>query len=137
MRGQSKFVGMDTSFVLRLLVGEPTDQAALAVQKMDQMRELGMHLALSDIVVAETYFALQFHYEVPKQKALDALLAILESPEIAPLGESIHVLKQANLGKSKPGFIDRLIHAIYQQQGAPLLTFEKASKKLSNALVIL
>ena len=51
-------VGLDTSFVLRLLTGEPGKQTALAVKQLDQMRAEGKLAAVSDLVVAETYFAL-------------------------------------------------------------------------------
>ena len=88
----SNLIGLDTSFVLRLLVGEPKAQAKRAVAQLDIIRSEGKRCAVSDLVVSETYFALQYHYEVPKQRALDALKAFLESPEIVPIGESLAIL---------------------------------------------
>lgn len=125
-------VGLDTSFVLRLLVGEPSAQARKAVAQLDALRASGCRAAVSDLVISETYFALQYHYGVPKQLALDQLKAFLESPEILSTGEALDILRQPGLGKAKPGFVDRLIHANYLRESAGMLTFEKAAAKLPN-----
>ena len=127
---QANLVGLDTSVILRLLVGEPLALANRAVAELDRMRQDGKLGAVSDLVVSETYFALQYHYDVPKQVALDKLREFLESPEIAPLGESLGILQQANLAKAKPGFVDRMIHAEYLKKASSMVTFEKASAKL-------
>jgi predicted nucleic acid-binding protein len=130
MSQRSKRSGLDTSFVLRLLVGNPGKQARLAEAELDRLVSEGMRGAVSDLVVSEVYFALQHHYEVPKQVALDTLRDFLESPEIEPLGSALKVLQQPGLGKANPGFVDRLIHADYLDQASAMLTFEKAAKKL-------
>lgn len=121
-------VGLDTSFLLRLLVFEPEAQAAVA--ELDRMRETGQRGAVSDLVAAETYFALQHHYEVPKQEALNRLRELLEAPEFTCMGEAASILRQPNLSRSKPGFVDRLIHAEYIKHTATMLSFEKAAKRL-------
>ena len=54
--------GLDTSVVLRLLLGQPADQAARAVAFLDELSRGGHHAVVSDLVVAEAYFALQHHY---------------------------------------------------------------------------
>lgn len=127
---QANLVGLDTSVILRLLIGEPVAQASRAVAELDRMRAQGKQGAVSDLVVSETYFALQYHYDVPKQVALDKLREFLESPEIAPLGEALTILQQPNLAKAKPGFVDRMIHAEYLKKASSMVTFEKASAKL-------
>ncbi len=135
MSQSSRLVGLDTSVVLRLLVGTPTAQAKRAEAELDQIRSAGNRAAVSDLVVAEAYFALQHHYGVPKQVALDTLEQFLKSPEIAPLGESFDILQQANLGKAKPGFVYRVIHAEYSRKTRSMLTFEKAATKLPNVRI--
>lgn len=131
----SHLVGLDTSFILRLLVGEPAPQARRAVAELDKLREQGKRGAVSDLVASETYFALQYHYDVPKQIALDKLREFLESPEICPLGEALAVLREANLAKAKPGFVDRMIHANYLKSTSAMLTFEKASAKMPSVVI--
>ena len=131
----SKRIGADTSFLLRLLIGEPKAQAEAAVKELDQRFAKGERLAVSDLVVAETYFALQHHYEVPKQEALDTLKEFLEAPEIVALGVTQTVLAESKLGHANPGFVDRLIHADYLASTAGMLSFEKAARKLPKTQV--
>ena len=136
MSRPSFFIGLDTSIVLRLLIGESVAQAKRAVALLDAMRKEGKKGAVSDLVVSETYFALQFHYDVPKQIALDKIKEFLESPEIVPLGESLAILQQPNLGKAKPGFVDRIIHAEYLRKTSNMATFEKTATKLSGVRIL-
>ena len=131
-----KLTGLDTSFVLRLLTGEPEEQATLAVKQLDYIVAEGGNVAVSDLVVAEAYFALQYHYNVPKQVALNSLQSFLESPDVVPLGHSMAVLKEPNLSKAKPGFVDRMIHAVYLNESNGMLTFEKSAKKLPGVTVL-
>ena len=126
----SKQIGADTSFVLRLLIGEPKAQAEAAVKELDRRTAKSETLAVSDLVVAETYFALQHHYEVPKQEALDTLKEFLEAPEVIGLGVAPTVLAEAKLARANPGFVDRLIHADYLASTTGMLSFEKAARKL-------
>ena len=62
MQGKSGPAGLDTSFLLRLLTGEPESQAEQAVAELDLLREAGQKCAVSDLVISEAYYALQFHY---------------------------------------------------------------------------
>lgn len=128
-------IGADTSFVLRLLVGEPKAQAEAAVRELDRRIAKGEMLAVSDLVVAETYFALQHHYEVPKQVALNTLREFVDSPEINPLGVAGSVLSEANLARANLGFVDRMIHADYFSKTSGMLSFEKAASKLAGCKV--
>jgi predicted nucleic-acid-binding protein len=130
-----KLIGVDTSFVLRLLVGEPKAQAKSAVVELNRLSAEGKQIAVSDLVVAETYFALQHHYKVPKKEALDTLKKFLNAPEVKSLGAASVVLAEPNLSRANPGFVDRLIHANYLSLTAGMLSFEKAAKKLSRTKV--
>lgn len=132
---QVRLVGLDTSVVLRLLTGEPVAQAERAVIELDKMRGQGKQGAVSDLVISEAYFALQYHYDVPKQLALDKLREFLGSPEIVPLGEALAILQQESLANAKPGFVDRMIHADYLKRTSMMVTFEKASAKLPSVLI--
>ena len=131
----SLLVGLDTSVVLRLLVGEPRDQADRAIEKLDQIKAEGQRAAVSDLVVSEAYFALQHHYEVPKQQALDALMTFLKAPEIVATGVALRILQQPRLGRSRPGFVDRMIHAQYLQATSGMVSFEKAAGKLPGVML--
>ena len=91
---------------------------------------------VSDLVIAETYFALQSSYQVPKGEAITALRDFLNSGDVEADGAAEDVLRTANLATAKPGFVDRLIHATYADQQACLITFEKAAGKLPKARML-
>jgi integrase len=82
--------GLDTSVLLRLLIGTPPAQARKAVQFLDNLFRSGGKACVSDLVVAETYFALQFHYGIAKGDALAGLAALLSTGEITAI-EWAHV----------------------------------------------
>ncbi len=123
-------IGLDTSVVLRLLVGLPEDQARGAHLYLDGLARRGDKPVVSDLVVAEAYFALHHHYGVPKKEALQVLRQMLAAGEIAPTGDAATVLAQSGLATAKPGFVDRLIHHGYTSEGGAMATFEHATAKL-------
>lgn len=128
-------VGLDTSVVVRFLIGKPADQYVLAVAQLDAIRAQGKLAAVSDLVVAESYFALQHHFSVSKDDALRALDQFLSSPEIVSLGEAFDILRQGNLSRAKPGFVDRIIHAQYLRETCQMVSFEKAAAKLPGVII--
>ena len=128
--------GLDTSVVLRLLLGQPADQAARAVVFLDELSRGGHHAVVSDLVAAEAYFALQHHYGVSKQDALLGLRRLFADGEIEPLGAAAEVLAADGLASAKPGFVDRLIHGAYTDAADEMVTFEKAASKLKSVRVL-
>ncbi len=130
--------GLDTSVVLRVLTGEPPAQAAVAFDLLSDLRARGDRVTVADVVVAEAYFALHWHYGVPKAEAVEALREFLESGMVAPEsgGCAVETLKGMRGVGHKPGFVDRLIHAQYGRHGARLLSFEVASSKLAHAIIL-
>ncbi len=131
-------VGLDTSVVLRLLVGEPRAQADRAMRFLKKLVSEGKKAIISDLVIAEAYFALQAHYKVPKKEAVRTLLEFLQSglahPE--PKGCSVGALEASAKSSQKLGFVDRLIHAQYIKKAGGLVSFEKAVGRLENAAVL-
>lgn len=129
--------GLDTSVVVRLLTGEPEDLALEAMHHVAERRRAGDRLLVSDLVLAETYYALQHHYGVPKGRVLETLRALLATPEVEATGEAADVLETPGLESAKPGFIDRVIHRGYLESGGEeLVTFERAARKLSAVRVL-
>ena len=127
---------LDTSFVIRLLTGEPTSLFKLAAGFLDKAASQGDRLYLDNLVLAESYFALQFHYHFSKNDALDSLKLLVKNPtiEISPAAKS--VLAMHGLATGKPGFVDLLIHAESRSNGNKLVTFEQASRKLDGTIVL-
>jgi predicted nucleic acid-binding protein len=135
---RSKRFGLDTSVVLRLIVGEPEPQADRAARFLTEALDVGDSLIVSDLVLCETYFALHTHYDVPKREAIKGLTQMLtEGPVTAVDGSPIlNVLKASAKGPQKPGFVDRLIQAQYEALQADTVSFEKASRRLPRTRVL-
>ena len=131
-------VGLDTSVVLRLLVGAPADQAAAALAFVKRSRMAGRQVVVSDLVVSEAYFALHAHYDVPKKEALAVLREMLHSGLVEPAeGPTVvEALEAAIRPPAKPGFVDRLIHARYGRLRAGMATFERAAGRLAGTTVL-
>jgi predicted nucleic-acid-binding protein len=129
-------MGLDTSVVLRLLTGEPESLAVLATRRVESRLLRGDTVLVSDLVVSEAYFALQHHYGLSKARALDVLGEFLRQSGIEAVGSAKRILGTANLAAARPGLVDRLIHAEYQQVADEMLTFEKAAARLPRARVL-
>jgi len=123
--------GLDTSVVVRLLVGQPEDQAEAARRFLEDAAEPAM---VSDIVVAESYFALRHHYDVPHREAVAALNGLLAGRRIR--GTSAARAALAAAGREPPGLIDRLIHGGYRDEGAVLVTFDRHAARLEKARLL-
>ena len=126
--------GLDTSVVVRLLVGEPVDQA-LAAQGAIERAPPGS-IAVSDLVIGEAYFALRHHYEVPHRKAIGALTALIADPRIRCLGTAGRVLANMPGKDAGAGLMDRLIHGGYEVEGVTLLTFDRGAARLPGAQLL-
>lgn len=124
-------IGMDTSVVIRLLTGEPVDQARAALAWLYKAKASGITPIISDLVVSEVYFALQHHFCVSKAEALRHIALLLSSGDVSTDGVVAMVLAKPGLATAKPGFVDRLIHEQYLNKGANgMVTFEKAAGML-------
>ncbi len=123
---------LDTSVVLRLLTGEPAEQAAAALSYVSALQSPAV---VSDLVLSESYFALRHHYRVPHADALHALHALLRDPRINASGVAPQVLAQMQAA-TKPGLIDRLICADYDKDGLEVLTFDRDFSRLPTARLL-
>ena len=128
-------LGLDTSVAVRLLVGEPAEQAEAARRLLD-VSGAADPAAVSDLVVDETYFALRHHYRVPHGRAVAAIRALLADARVGPTGVALEVLDALSEEETTPGLVDRLIHRDYRRHGLELLTFDRDAAKLEGARLI-
>ncbi len=129
--------GLDTSIVVRLLIGEPVKQAEAARRLLDDRAAAGAPpVVVSDLVVGETYFALRHHYDVPHAEAVATLRALLNDSRIFPTGVARQVLAMRPDEIATPGLIDLLIHGDYERAGARLLTFDRDAGRLPGARLL-
>jgi predicted nucleic-acid-binding protein len=129
-------IGLDTSFILRLLTGSPKAQASMALMEMQALLGRGAIMVVSDMVAAEVYFALQHHYGVPKPEALSLISQFLNEPGVESLGGAKVVLEVPNLATANPGFVDRLIQEEYMKSAKEILSFEKSGARLTGVRVL-
>lgn len=122
--------------VLRLLVGVPGDQAKVALDFVNARRVGNDSMNVSDLVLSETYFALQAFYKIPKSQAIEMISLWVAESGMNFSPNAIQVIALPNLASAKPGFVDRLIHGESHGQGRTLVTFEKAAKNLPSTLVL-
>ena len=124
---------LDTSVVIRLVTRDPLPLFRSAVSFLEAQSHPPV---VSDLVLAEAYFALQYHYGYPKADAIDALRQFTSHPLLAPTDHARAIFSLPGLASSKPGFIDRLIHGAARESGHLLVTFEKAAAKLPGCMVL-
>lgn len=115
---------------MRLLVGQPADQYQTAQHFLRQQLAAKALVFVSDLVMAEAYFALQSFYQVTKADALRSLLLFVQHSGVTVSAVTATTLSLPNLASAKPGFVDRLIHGTSHEAGHALITFEKAARRL-------
>ena len=129
-------LALDTSVVMRLLVQQPVPLYECAARFLEEQLTSGVPAHVSDHVLAEAYYALQAYYHFTKADALQSLALFTQTPGIMVSTDAREVLSLPGLATAKPGFADRLIHGEARRAGHTLVTFEKASRKLTDVLVL-
>jgi len=129
-------VSLDTSVLLRLLVAQPIDQFRVAIRFLQAQRANHIPVHVGDLVLAEGYFALLSFYRFSKRDALAALSQFVEHSGVTVSLAARDSLALPGLATAQPGFVDRLIHGAAHSSGHPLVSFEKAAKKLPASLVL-
>ena len=130
-----KGVGIDTCVILRLLVGEPEDQAAKAKAFIEQSCCGGIEVCVSDMTVAEVYHALLHHYDVPKLEAVRSLRDFLASPIITATGHALSVVNAYE--GAGAGFVDRLIRMDLLDHAYEVRTFDRDFARMENVKLLI
>lgn len=127
--------GIDTSVLVRLLVGEPAPLAAKARERLVEAHRLRQAVVVSDVVIAEAYHALKFHYEIESAAIRASMQQMLASGLIQPEpGSAVLATLAGKPGKA--GFVDRLIQARYEADGLTTWTLDKAQAKIGKSAYI-
>jgi predicted nucleic-acid-binding protein len=127
---------LDTSVVMRLLTGHPSDQALIARTYLAETERLGAKVYVSNLVIMEAYFACQHHFKMPKADVLRGLHTILSLPTFVVHPQLLTITYTEGLATAQPGFLDRLIHAEASNAHLPLVTFEKAAARLADTQIL-
>ena len=116
-------IGLDTSVVVRLLVGLPERDFRLARKRLEDAYEAGDIVLISDLVLAEAFHALRYHYEVPEFEVRARLADFVESG-LALLEPAAGV--RALRSRGGAGLMDRMIHERYLSLDAVTLNKRRA-----------
>lgn len=124
--------GIDTSVLVRLLVGEPAADFEDCVRTLSALIEDdGAEVFASNQVIGEAYVAVQHHYGVTRADARTGLLDVLRSGLVAPLnGRAVLEALDATDGA---GLFDRLIADEYARAGMEVLTLDRQMAALPGA----
>lgn len=122
--------GIDTSIFVRLLTGDPAkeyEQTRAALEKV-LTDDPAAEIEVSNLVIAEAYFALQHHYGIPKNEARAALVSVMTSGLVKPQrGKSV---LDASEETREPGVVDRLIASDYSASGLVTITNDRKMSRL-------
>lgn len=115
--------GIDTSVLVRLLIGKPPDAFSYCEQALRTLTESGAEIFASNQVIGETYVTVQHHYGASGTDARAGLLYVLRSGLVAPL--TGHAVIAALESSGGPGLFDRLIADEYSRAGMEVLTLDR------------
>ena len=118
-------IGLDTSVVVRYLVGTPRDHAHRAAAIIDGPSELGIPL----VVLVETAHVLRTQYGVARLDVINTLIDLVTRENVDVLGlPKTEVLQALVHARSLPGspIPDAFVAATARWAGAiPLYTFDE------------
>ena len=122
-------IGVDTSVLVRYLVGTPPAQARKAAALVDGTDEIGV----SPVALAECVHVLRTQYDVESGDILDSLIALLQRENVRVLGLRTDVLVGVLVrARQLPGrpIPDALIVATSLAADAlPLATFDRDQRR--------
>jgi predicted nucleic acid-binding protein len=118
-------IGVDTSVIVRYLIGTPPDQAKRAAALIDGDQDLGVSI----VTLVETAHVLRTQYAVPRVDVIDTLIDLVTRENLTTLELSkpdvLEALVSARSSPSSP-IPDALIVAAARSSGAvPVYTFDR------------
>ena len=113
--------GLDTTVILRLIVGEPQAQTELARSRPEDAVTRGESVSVSDLVVEEAYYALQYHYELEKEAPATCCAMLLSGATELEPRTSLPALDRSR----SPGLVDRLITTRSRAEGSVTPTLDR------------
>ena len=125
-------IGLDTSVVVRLLVGLPLREYRAASDRLEKAYQAQEIVIVTDLVLAETYHALRHHYEVPDATARERLLELVTSGLVVP--EPAGAVRA--LAVEGGELMDRMIHQRHRSLDALTVTFDRRQGRLEGSVLL-
>ena len=127
-------IGIDTSILVRLITGSPSDLYLYCVERLNALVISGAEVFASNQVIGEAYIAVQHHYGVSDADARVELLNTFRSGLVAPLNGQAVI--EALSASGSPGLFDRLIADDYARAGLETLTLDRRMTSLPDARLL-
>lgn len=124
-------VGIDSSVLMRLVIGEPPDLHAYCVERLNELQREGVRVFASSQVIGETYITAHRYYGASFESVRAKLLEVLTGGVVEP--QNGQAVLDALTATDAPGLIDRLIVDGYAQTGMDTLTLDRAMSRLPPA----
>jgi predicted nucleic acid-binding protein len=127
-------IGLDTSVVVRYLVGTPAAQARRAAALVDGPEELGV----SPVALAECAHVLRTQYGVAADAILESLIALVQRENVRVLGLRtdvlLGVLVRARQLPGRPIPDALIVAASLGADALPLATFDRDQRRYGIAV---
>ena len=128
-------IGVDTSVIVRYLVGSPASQARRAAALIDDHEtEIGIPL----VALAECAHVLRTQYDVEQREIIDSLIGLVQRENVRVLGLRTDILVELLVrARALPGrpIPDAMIVASTLAAGAlPLATFDRDQRRYGIAV---
>ena len=123
-------IGLDTSVLVRYLVGTPAAQAARAARLID---DDSVDYGISPVALAECAHVLRTQYDVGQRDIVDALIGLVQRANIRVLGQRsdvlVEVLVRARDLPGRPIPDAMIVAASLAADAIPLATFDRDQRR--------
>ena len=123
-------IGVDTSVVVRYLVGTPESQARRAAALID---DADTEIGISVVVLAETAHVLRTQYEVEQRAIVDTLIDLIQRENVRLLGGRadlvVELLVRARGLSGRPIPDALVVAAALEADALPLATFDREQRR--------
>jgi len=130
-------IALDTSILVRYLVGTPEAPALAAANLVDEATE---ELGISPVALIECAHVLRTQYEVPQRDVIDALVALVQRENVRVTGVRTDVVVEMLVrARSMPGrpIPDALIvAAATDSEAVRLATFDRGQARYGFPVVV-
>lgn len=111
---------LDTSIVVRYLIGDPPEMAEQAARIIDRDADL----QVTDVVLVETAYVLTSVYQIPRDVVVDHLVAFIQKRNVTPYGLDKGTVIQGLLlcrPSGRVSFADAMVWAAARSAGARIV----------------
>ena len=123
-------IAIDTSVLVRYLVGAPAEESAAAARLIDNAAEV---IGISPVVLVETAHVLRTQYGVARERVLDELIGMIQRENVQILGSRtepvLEMLVQARSMRGQPIPDALIVAAAMGADAAALATFDRGQAR--------